>query len=162
MLHRTTLLSDRSPSELVDSILRAQVVEVEVPTLFSSLPERGRVEEQRTNLKQHLGKGPVRSSTPNDVRELAGLTLCLLVIQVLAVAPIARSYLTLLQRKLKMLLNLLRQGNQRLAYFLDISRGELDQLVQVAEFEESVGINTQEPSESRAVSFDGDALQHLQ
>lgn len=37
-----------------------------------------------------------------------------------------------------MLLNLLGQGNQRLAYFSDISGREFDQLVQVAKFEESV------------------------
>lgn len=57
-----------------------------------------------------------------------------------------------------MLLDLLRQGNQHFVYLLDIPRGELDQLVQVAEFEESMRINAQEFSESRAVSFDGDAL----
>lgn len=61
-----------------------------------------------------------------------------------------------------MLLDLLSQAYQHLIYFLDISRGELDQLVQVAEFEESAGVNTQEAFESRAVSLDGDALQHLQ
>ena len=37
-----------------------------------------------------------------------------------------------------MLMNLLGQGNQRLAYSFDISRREFDQLVQVAKFEESV------------------------
>ena len=61
-----------------------------------------------------------------------------------------------------MLLDLLGQGNQHLVDLLDIPRGEFDQLVQVAEFKESLRINTQEFSESRAVSFDGDALQHLQ
>ena len=61
-----------------------------------------------------------------------------------------------------MLLDLLSQGNQHLVYLLDIARGKLDQLVQMAEFEESMRVNTQEPSESRAVCFDGDALQHLQ
>lgn len=57
-----------------------------------------------------------------------------------------------------MLLDLLSQGNQHLVDFSDISRRELDQLVQVAEFEEAVGVYTQESSESRAVSLDGDAL----
>lgn len=57
-----------------------------------------------------------------------------------------------------MLLDLLSQGNQHLVDFSDISRRELDQLVQVAEFEKAVGVYTQESSESRAVSLDGDAL----
>lgn len=61
-----------------------------------------------------------------------------------------------------MLLDLLSQGNQHLVYLLDIPRGELDQLVQMAEFEESTSINTQESSESRTVSFNGDALQQIQ
>ena len=62
MLHRKTLLSDRSPSGLVDPVLRAQVVEVKVPTLSSLLLKRDRVGEQRTNLKQHLEKSLVRLS----------------------------------------------------------------------------------------------------
>lgn len=61
-----------------------------------------------------------------------------------------------------MFFDLLSQGNQSLVYFLDVSRGELDQLVQVADFEESVGVNTQEFSESCAVCFDADALQPLE
>lgn len=61
-----------------------------------------------------------------------------------------------------MLLDLLSQGNQYFIYLLDIPRGELDQLVQVAEFEESMRINTKEFSESCAVCFDGDTLQDLQ
>ena len=61
-----------------------------------------------------------------------------------------------------MFFDLLSQGNHSLVYSLDVSRGELDQLVQMAEFEESVGINTQESPESCAVSFDADALQPLQ
>ena len=61
-----------------------------------------------------------------------------------------------------MLLDLLSQGNQHLVYLLDIPRGELDQLVQVAELEESMRINTEEFSEPCAVCFDGDALQHRQ
>ena len=61
-----------------------------------------------------------------------------------------------------MLLNLLSQGNQRLVYFLEISRGVFDQLIQMAKLEESVWVNTQELSESCAICFDGDALQDLQ
>ena len=60
-----------------------------------------------------------------------------------------------------MLLDLLSQGDQRLVYFLDISSGEFDQLVQVAEFEKTLGINTQESSESGTVRFDANALQRL-
>ena len=41
-----------------------------------------------------------------------------------------------------MLLNLLTQGNQRLVYFLDISRGVFDQLIQMAKLEESMWVNT--------------------
>lgn len=41
-----------------------------------------------------------------------------------------------------MLLDLLSQGNQHLVYLLDIPRGEFDQLVQMAELEESVRIDT--------------------
>ena len=89
-------------------------------------------------------------------------TLCLLVSQVLAAAPIAHSYIALIQRKLKMFLHLLSQGDGHLVYFLDIFRGEFDQLVQVAKFEESARVNTQELSQSRTVSFNGDALQRLQ
>ena len=74
----------------------------------------------------------------NSNKEIHRLTSRLLVIQVLAAAPIARSYFPLLQRKQKVLLNLLSQGNQRLGYLLDISGGEFDQLVQVAKFEEAV------------------------
>lgn len=40
-----------------------------------------------------------------------------------------------------MLLDLLSQGDQHLVYFLDISSGEFDQLVQVAEFEKTLGVN---------------------
>ena len=61
-----------------------------------------------------------------------------------------------------MLLNLLTQGNQRLVYFLDISRGVFDQFIQMAKLEEAVWINTQELSESCAICFDGDALQDFQ
>ncbi len=61
-----------------------------------------------------------------------------------------------------MFLHLLSQGDSHLVYLLDISRGEFDQLVQVAKFEESARVNTQELSQSRTVSFDGDALQRLQ
>ena len=50
-----------------------------------------------------------------------------------------------------MLLDLLSQGNKHLVYFLGFSKGELDQLVQVTEFEESVGVNIQESSESCAI-----------
>lgn len=62
MLRQTTLLSDRSLSGLIDLILRAQVVEVLVSTLFSSLPEHDRVGEQRTYLKQRLRNGSVKPS----------------------------------------------------------------------------------------------------
>ena len=61
-----------------------------------------------------------------------------------------------------MLLNLLTQRNQRLVYFLDISRGVFDQFIQMAKLEESVWVNTQELSESCAICFDGDALQDFQ
>ena len=68
MLHKMALLSDRS-SELVDSVQRAQVVEGQVPMLFSSLLEYGRVGKLRTNLTLRLRRGPIRSS-PSMKRSL--------------------------------------------------------------------------------------------
>ena len=57
-----------------------------------------------------------------------------------------------------MLLNLLSQGNQRLVYFRDISRGVFDQLIQMAKLEKPAWFDTQELSESCAICFDADAL----
>ena len=71
ILHRTTVLSDRWLSGLVDLVLRAQVVEVEVPTPFSSLPEHDRAGTQHMNLKQHLTRGSVRSFQLTRRRALA-------------------------------------------------------------------------------------------
>ena len=60
--HPLALSSDRLLGGLVCSVLRALVVEVWGPTLFSSLPECSRAGAQRKYLKRHLRIGSVRTS----------------------------------------------------------------------------------------------------
>ena len=76
-------------------------------------------------------------------------------------APVACSYIPFFQRKLKMLFDLLRQGDQLLVQFVNIRRGIFDQFVQMTKFEEPLRLYSQVLPQSRAVCFDANTLQRL-